>query len=148
MIKNFYILIKIFFLICFLSTNVLADKSKSFDKGKKLFEKNNYEKSKFYFEKELVFDPLHEYSYLYLAKIFNKNENEDEEEKNLDSVLLLNPQNEEAVYMLTLLKIKQSNYNAAKDLIETFDLVCESFCNKKNEITKKFNELHPENDNQ
>ena len=121
MIKNFYILIKIFFLICFLSTNVLADKSKSFDKGKKLFEKNNYEKSKFYFEKELVFDPLHEYSYLYLAKIFNKKDNDMQQEINLKNVLLLDPKNDEAIYMLTLLKIKQSDYSEAEQLFKKFN---------------------------
>ena len=47
--------------------------------------------------------------------------------------------------MLTLLKIKQSNYKEAKDLINKFDLVCNSFCSKKSEMQKKFNKLIPEN---
>ena len=38
--------------------------------------------------------------------------------------------------MLTLLKIKQSDYNQAKELIDKFNLVCKSFCSKKNEIQK------------
>ena len=144
--RQFFILSKIFIIFFFLSSYSLAENLKAFNKGKKLFEKKDFEKSKFYFEKELVFDPMSENSYLYLAKIFNKNENEDEEEKNLDNVLLLNPKNEEAIYMLSLLKIKQSNYEEAKNLITTFDLVCNSFCSKKKEINDKFKELFPDND--
>ena len=63
----------------------------------------------------------------------------------LNNVLLLNPQNDEAIYMLTLLKIKQSDYNNAKELIEKFILVCKSFCSKKAEIQEKFDKLTPEN---
>ena len=47
--------------------------------------------------------------------------------------------------MFALLKIKQSDYNEAKKLIERFDLVCVSFCGKKKEIKEKFNKLTPEN---
>ena len=77
-----------------------------------------------------------------LAKIFNKNNNDQEEEINLNNVLLLNPQNDEAIYMLTLLKIKQSDYNEAKELIKKFNLVCKSFVQKK-EIQEKFEKLIP-----
>ena len=48
--------------------------------------------------------------------------------------------------MLTLLKIKQSDYNQAKELIDKFDLVCKNFCSKKNEIDEKFKKLTPENE--
>jgi len=44
------------------------------------------------------------------------------------------------------LKIKQSDYNGARDLIKKFELVCKSFCNKKNEIQNKFNKLIPKNE--
>ena len=47
--------------------------------------------------------------------------------------------------MLTLLKIKQSDYNQAKELIDKFILVCKSFCSKKNEIQDKLKKLTPEN---
>ena len=63
----------------------------------------------------------------------------------MSNVLLLNPQNDEAIYMLTLLKIKQSDYNQAKELIKKFNLVCVSFCSKKAEIQEKFDKLEPEN---
>ena len=61
------------------------------------------------------------------------------------NVLLLNPKNDEAIYMLTLIKIEQSNYNKAKELIDKFVLVCESFCSKKKEIQEKMEKLTPEN---
>ena len=63
----------------------------------------------------------------------------------LNNALLLNPQNEEAIYMLVLIKIEQSDYNEAKELINKFNLVCKSFCPKKKEIESKFKKLNPEN---
>ena len=140
-----YFLLKIFFVYLFLTTTVIAVKSKYFDEGKILFDKKEFEKSKIFFERDIVFNPKSEKSYLYLAKIFNENNNDQEQEINLSNVLLLNPQNDEAIYMLTLLKIKQSDYNAAKELIEKFNLVCKSFCSKRPEIQEKFDKLVPEN---
>ena len=126
--------------------NLSALQSDYFSKGKLLFENKDFDESKFFFEKDIVFNPRSENSYLYLAKIFKKNSNEIEEEKNLGSVLLLNPKNDEAIYLLVLLKIKQSDYSGAKELLKKFELVCNSFCNKKNEIQNKFNKLIPENE--
>ena len=114
------------------------------DKGKILFDKKQFDKSKFLFEKDIVFNPKNEKSYLYLAKIFNQNENEQNEELNLNSVLILNPKNDEALYMMILLKIKQYDYAQAKQLIKKFDLVCKSFCSKKTEIEEKFSKLVPD----
>jgi len=128
--KNF-LLIKIFVIYLFLISNGITKQSDYFDKGIELFQKKEFDKSKILFEKDIVFNPKNERSYLYLAKIFNKNNNDEEQEINLNSVLLLNPQNDEAIYMLTLLKIKQSDYNGAKELIDKFILVCKSFCPKK-----------------
>ena len=59
---------------------------------------------------------------------------------------MLNPQNDEAIYMLSLLKIKQSDYNGAKNLIKQFSLICKNFCSKKEEMEEKFNKLKPENE--
>ena len=67
--KNFYI-IKIIIIYLFLFSNSIAAKSEFFDKGKKLFEKKKFEKSKILFERDIVFNPRSEKSYLYLAKIF------------------------------------------------------------------------------
>ena len=143
--KKFFILNKIFIVLLFLASNGMAKESNYFKEGIKLFNKKEFDKSKILFEKDIVFDPKSEKSYLYLAKIFNKNDNDDEQEINLNSVLLLNPQNDEAIYMLTLLKIKQSDYNGAKELIDKFILVCKSFCPKKNEMQDKLKKLTPEN---
>ena len=144
--KKIFILTKIFLIFLILTSFGIAKEFHYFDKGKILFEKSKFNESKIFFEKDIVFNPRSEKSYLYLAKIFNKNENEEEEEINLSNVLLLNPQNEEAIYMLALLKIKQSDYKHAKKLIEQFALVCKSFFSKKSEIEKKFKKLIPENE--
>ena len=143
--KNFFFLIKILVLYLFLVSSGSTKQSNYLNKGIELFEKKKFDESKILFEKDIVFDPKSEESYLYLAKIFDKNNNDEQQEVNLNNVLLLNPQNDEAIYMLTLLKIKQFDYDHAKKLISTFDLVCDSFCSKKNEIQEKFKKLTPEN---
>jgi hypothetical protein len=80
---------------------------------------------------------------LYLAKIFNIKNNDEEENINLNNVLLLDPINDEALYMLTLLKIKQSDYTSANDLIKKFDLVCKSICQKSKEMKSKLDKISP-----
>jgi len=111
--------------------------------AKKLFEENDFEKSKSLFERDIVFNPKREMSYLYLAKIFSKNKNDEEEEINLNNVLLLNPKNDEALYMLILIKIKQSDYEGVEKLIKQFTSVCDNFCSKEDEIKNKFKKLTP-----
>ena len=143
--KKTYFLVRALIIYLFFISSGFAAKSNYFDKGKILFDKKKFEKSKIFFEKDIVFNPQSEKSYLYLAKIFDENNNDQEQEINLSNVLLLNPQNDEAIYMLTLLKIKQSNYSEAKLLIEKFNLVCISFCSKKAEIQEKFDKLVPKN---
>ena len=142
--KKFFF-IKTFIIYLFLISGGIAIQSSYFEEGIKLYNKKKFDKSKILFERDIVFNPKNEKSYLYLAKIFNEDNNEEEQEINLNNVLLLNPQNDEAIYMLTLLKIKQSDYNKAKELIDTFVLVCKSFCSKENEIREKFDKLTPEN---
>ena len=141
--ENFFI--KIFFIYLFLTSVGMAVQSNYFEKGIKLFQEKKFNESKILFERDLVFNPKNEKSYLYLAKIFNEINNEEELEINLNNVLLLNPQNDEAIYMLTLLKIQQSDYDRANELIDQFILICKSFCSKKNEIQKKLRKLSPEN---
>ena len=63
---------------------------------------------------------------------------------NLKNVLLINPKNDEAIYMLALINIEKSDYNKAKELIDKFNLVCKSFCSKKKEIETKFKKMIPE----
>ena len=143
--KKIFLLIKILIIYLFLISNVIAKQQNYFEKGLKLFENEKFEESKLLFEKDIVFDPKSEKSYLYLAKIFSQNNDDQQQEINLNNVLLLNPKNDEAIYMLALLKIKQSDYNYAKELIDKFILICKSFCSKENEIREKFKILTPEN---
>ena len=139
-----YLSLKVILIYLFLTTGGFCLESNYLKEGIKLFKKNEFDKSKILFEKDIVFNPRSEKSYLFLAKIFKEREKDDQEEINLNSVLLLNPKNDEALYMLTLLKIKQSDYNHAKKLIDEFNLVCKSFCSKKNEIQEKFEKLNPD----
>ena len=143
MTRNFFLAELVIIYLFFTSISFSGDFN-YYDKGKILFDQKQFDKSKFLFEKDIVFNPKSEKSYLYLAKIFNQNENEQNEELNLNSVLILNPKNDEALYMMTLLKIKQYDYAQAKQLIKKFNLVCKSFCSKKAEIEKKFSKLVPD----
>ena len=131
-IKNFFI-----FLFFFNFSNLLFAGNDYFYEGKKLFDLEKYKDSKIKFEKDIVFNPKNENSYLYLAKIFNKEKNIDLEENNLNTVILLNPKNEEAIYLLTVLNIKKSNFTKAKNLIDIFESICIEICSSKNELLKK-----------
>ena len=142
--KKFFI--KTFVIYLLLISSGMAIQSNYFEEGIKLYQEKKFDESKILFERDIVFNPKNEKSYLYLAKNFNEMRNDEEQEINLSNVLLLNPQNDEAIYMLTLLKIKQSDYNEAKELIDRFILVCKSFCSKKNEIQEKLRKLTPENE--
>ena len=121
--KNSF-LIKILVIYLFLNSVGIGKESDYFAKGMEHFKKKEFNKSKIFFERDLVFNPKSEKSYLYLAKIFSEENNNVQQEINLNNVLLLNPKNDEAIYMLTLIKIEQSNYNQSKELIAKFALVC------------------------
>ena len=144
--KKIIFLTKALIIYLFLYSSGISKELDFFTKGLQHFKKKELDKSKIMFEKDLVFNPKSEKSYLYLAKIFEKKENDEEQEINLRNVLLLNPKNDEAIYMLTILKIKQFDYNQAKELINNFSLVCKSFCSKKNEIKNKLEKIIPKNE--
>ena len=144
--KNVLILTKFITIYLFLSSLALSSTNDFFKEGKILFDEKKFDKSKILFERDIVFNPKSEKSYLYLAKIFKNKENDTEEERNLNNVLLLNPKNDEAIYMLTILKIKQSDYVKAKELIEQFNLVCKTFCEKKSEMKNKLEKITPKDE--
>ena len=143
--EKIYFILKVLILNLLFVFSLLGAETKYFNDGEKLFNEKDLEGSKFLFEKDIVFNPKNEMSYLYLAKIFEINENEQEEEKNLNTVLVLNPKNEEAIYMLMILKIKQSNFSETEILLEKFKLVCTLTCAKDKEIEKKLKSLSPDN---
>ena len=141
-------LINKFILIIFISINYCITASAAdnlFEKAKKKFEKKDYEKSKFLFQRNIVFNPKNAESYLYLAKIFNTEENKEEEEKNLDTTLLLEPNNEEAIYMLINIQLDRSNFEKANILMNRFTSVCKKMCNKKKEISKSLQDFEANN---
>ena len=87
-------------LVLVLSTNIVASKENFFDEALKMYQDKKYEDARFMFERSIVFNPKDARSYLYLAKIYNHEEDERKEEYNLDTALLIEPNNEEAILML------------------------------------------------
>ena len=135
-------LLKIIFFIVLVSGNVLAG-TNYFNEGLTLYENKEFDKAKFKFEQDIVFNPKNEKSYLYLSKIFNEQEKKELEEKNLNTVILLNPKNEEATYNLAQLRLKESDFEGSKQLIEKLLIFCKNYCQKskklKIEIEKSLN---------
>ena len=116
-------------------------KENFFSEGVKLFNEKKFPESKFKFEQDIVFNPKSENSYLYLAKIYKERKNDELQEQNLNTVILINPQNEEALYLLTLLNIKKSDYEESDKLIKKFNKVCKKICEKKSELISKLKTL-------
>ncbi len=83
---------------------------------------------------------------MYLAKIYNFEENKREEQKNINTVLLLNPKNEEANYLLMEIELKKSNYSKVRELAENFSKICIKLCNKKGLILKSLKNLEPKDE--
>lgn len=133
-IRFFKIIIIIFF-----SSSYLIASTNYFNEGLILYEKKQLDKAKFKFEQDIVHNPKNERSYLFLSKIFNELEKTKLEEQNLNTVILLNPKNEEAIYLLSLLNIDVSNFSKAKELIDTMKLVCVKLCNSTKELEDKLN---------
>ena len=115
-------------------------------KVKKKYNEKKYDDSKLLFQRSLVFNPKDTNSYLYLAKIYNFEENKKEEEKNINTVLLLDPKNEEGIYMLMEIELKKSNYSRVKELSENFSNVCKNLCKKNDLILETLKNLEPKNE--
>ena len=134
-------------IILFLNfTNLVIAKENFFNNAKNKFDEKKLEESKFLFQRNIVFNPKDAQSYLYLAKIYNSEENEKEEEKNLKSTLLLEPDNEEAMYMLINIELKKSNYSEVKSLIKDFIIICSKLCEKTKAINKNLKNIEPQNE--
>ena len=126
-------LLKIIFFFIITQGNLLAS-ADYFNEGVTLFKLKNFDKAKFKFEQDIVYNPKSEKSYLYLSKIFKMQEKNELEEKNLNTVILLNPQNEEATYNLAQLKLKKSDYKESKKLIDNLMMFCKNFCEKSKKL--------------
>ncbi len=124
--------LKIIFLI--LMSNYAFAGTNYFDEGLIFFKNKEFDKAKFKFEQDIVFNPKNEKSYLYLSKIFNEQKKREQEEKNLNTVILLNPKNEEATYNLAKLKLKESDFEESKKLIENLIIFCKDYCQKSQNL--------------
>lgn len=138
-------LISIFFISINLINHALAENT-FFEEGKKKYSQEKYEESKFLFQRSIVFNPKDYESYLYLAKIYKFEDNKKEEQKNIDTVLLLDPKNEEANYFLMEIELAKSNYSKVKELSENFTKICKKLCDKKNSILESLKNLEPKNE--
>ncbi len=128
----------IFLLIC-LSSHAIENNF--FDEAKKLYDNEKFEESKFLFQRNIVYNPKDAKSYLYLAKIYKKEENKSEEEKNINTTLLLEPRNEEAMFILIDIEIKRSNFSKAKELKTNFEKICSSLCEEISSIDNRLKEF-------
>jgi len=132
--------VSILLLCIFISTAVYA-KENFFDEAKNKYDEKKIEDSKFLFQRNIVFNPKDAKSYLYLAKIYNSEENERKEIKYLKTTLLLEPDNEEAMYMLIDIELKKSNFSEVKKLTKNFIIICSSFCDKTKSINKRLKNI-------
>ena len=96
-------------------------------------------------ERSIVFNPKHSSSYLYLAKIYNIEKNQEKEEKNLESTLLIEPDNEEAIFMSMKIALEKSNYSKVKKLSKIFTEVCKKLCDENKAILETLENIEPKN---
>ena len=122
-------LLKIIILFTLMSSYLSANVD-YFNEGLTLYEKKQFDKARFKFEQDIVFNPKSEKSYLFLSKIYNKQKKKKLEEKNLNTVILLNPRNEEAIYNLANLKLKNSDFTGSEKLIKQLIVFCKNYCQK------------------
>ena len=138
-------LLTVFFIFLNLINSALAENT-FFEEGKKKYNEKKYNESKFLFQRSIVFNPKDQNSYLYLAKIYKFEDNKKEEQKNINTVLLLDPKNEEANYLLMEIELKKSNYSKVKELAENFTKICNKLCDKKTLILESLKNLEPKNE--
>ena len=124
---RYLILILTFF---FLIIVAKANENNFFKEAKDLFDNEKYEDSKFLFHRNIVYNPKDSVSYLYLAKIFKIEEDKRQEEKNIKTTLLLDPKNEEAMFLLIDMELERSNFSKADELSKDFKKICVDLCEK------------------
>ena len=129
-------MIKKLILIIYLTfwPNFILANTEYFEQGLNLFKNNKFNEAKFKFEQDIVFNPKNEKSYLYLSKIFKNLKKRDLQEQNLETVILLNPRNEEAIYSLAKLKLSSSDYKKSKELNDQLIAMCNQFCSQSQKL--------------
>ena len=128
------------------SSTTAISKENFFEEGLKMYQDKNYDDARFMFERNIVFNPKDANSYLYLAKIYNHEEDQRKEEKNLETALLIEPNNEEVLLMLMKIALKKSNYAKVKNFSQTFTKICDELCNENNKIQESLKNIEPKNE--
>ena len=135
---KYLILLLTFFLFSIVSK---ANENNYFNEAKDLFDKEKYKASKFLFHRNIVYNPKDSESYLYLAKIFKIEEDKRQEEKNIKTTLLLDPQNEEAMFLLIDMELDRSNFSKADELSKDFKKICVEMCEKISSIESRLKDF-------
>ena len=143
---NKFFKIIISFLLSFMFFTYAFSNENFFDDAVKKYQSEKYDEARFLFERNIVFNPKDAKSYLYLAKIYNHKADQKKEEYNLETALLLEPDNEEALLMIMKIALKKSNYSKVKDLLKVFNKVCDKLCNESNEIEESLKNIEPKNE--
>src|SRR6056300_1409849 len=133
-------------LVLVFSANLASSKENFFDEALKMYQDKKYDEARFMLERNIVFNPKDAKSYLFLEKINIIKEEQRKEEYNLDTAILIEPNNEEAILMLMIIALEKSNYSRVKDLSQTFVKVCEKLCDENDEIQKSLKNIEPENE--
>ena len=133
------------FCIVLLTSNFALSKGSFFEEALKLYENKKYNDARFLFERNIVLNPKDAKSYLYLAKIYNHEEDQRKEEYNLETTLLIEPNNEDALLMSMKIALKKSNYKKVKELSEIFIKVCSNLCKENKNIQEYLKNIEPVN---
>ena len=141
--KKFIFCVLLFYLFFSIES---VGKENFYEEAKNKFEEKKMEDSKFLFQRNIVFNPKDAKSYLYLAKIYNFEKNEIEELKNLKTTLLLDPENEEAMYMLIDIELEKSNFSQVRDLTKKFNIICSTLCSKTKSINERLENIEAKNE--
>ena len=125
----------------FLILNPLLANNQYFQEGKNLFENKKFKKAKLKIEQDIVYNPKNEISYLYLSKIYKNLDKKNLEEQYLNTVILLNPKNEEAILNLAKLKLDSSDYKKSKELNIKLSSLCKKFCKESKKLKNEIENL-------
>ena len=128
-------------IIILLSFNIAHAKDDYFEEGLVFYKQKEFDKAKFKFEQDLILNPKNEMSYLYLSKIFHKLNKKNLQEVNLNTVILLDPINEEATYILAKLKLENSDYKKSKELNDKLYSFCNKLCEKSKKLKVEIEKL-------
>ena len=72
--------------------------------------------------------------------------NQRKEENNLETALLIEPDNEEAILMMMKISVEKSNYDKVKNLSKIFSKVCKKLCDENKNIEESLKNIDPKNE--